>query len=61
MTSDLLALEVGEFNSSFCPGDGEVDTLCLDALTILPPTLFWDPGVGEFPLTGALKKPQQIK
>ena len=37
MTWDILALEVGEFYSNFCPGGGDIDPFCLDALSTHPP------------------------
>ena len=55
MAWDILALEVGKigkFDSNFCPGEGEIDAFCLDALSIQPPfpgTAGWG-----FPLTAAL-------
>lgn len=56
MIFDFFVFEVGEFNFSFCLGDGEVDIFCFDVLIIFLFIFFWDLGVGEFLLIGVLKK-----
>ena len=34
MPGDILSLELGEFDSNFCPGGWEVHAFCLDVLLI---------------------------